>query len=145
MQTPDRWDAHALASRFHAGAALLAVPQRQLPKGTFSTVGFMRSLDLAHMPPLHRDGLDRLAKKVEVVRRVDDFYANGWLPHADARPVEPPVLTSIHLLFAAAGIASGDFKWVNTALKMCDGICGTDWSQGEGVCESLRAFLEEHP
>ena len=66
--------------------------------------------------------LERLSRKVEVGRRLLAAYADGFGKPVDSQPVRADVLPYLASLFVFAGLARGDWKFLNTAMKMQDGI-----------------------
>lgn len=66
--------------------------------------------------------LERLSRKVEVGRRLLAAYIDGFGKPVDDRPVRAEVSTYLACLFVFAGLARGDWKFLNTAMKMQDGI-----------------------
>lgn len=66
--------------------------------------------------------LERLSRKVEVGRRLLAAYADGVGKPIDSKPVRAEVLPYLASLFVFVGLARGDWKFLNTAMKMQDGI-----------------------
>ncbi|WP_377845042.1 hypothetical protein [Bosea sp. UC22_33] len=66
--------------------------------------------------------LEQLSRKVEVGRRLRAAYIDGFGKPVDDRPVRVDVSTYLACLFMFVGLARGDWKFLNTAMKMQDGI-----------------------
>lgn len=134
---------HALALRFREGLEDVE-PVSTLPPGVaVSLHAFLHSVDVDMPSSAHQQILERLSKKVEVVRKVHDLYDQQWRVHKAAQEAGPQVMAALYRLFALIGIACQDMKWVNTALKMSDDICGVDWQKDPDVRDGLLGFLAE--
>ena len=88
--------------------------------------------------------LERLSRKVEVGRRLLAAYADGFGKQVDSQPVRADVLPYLASLFVFVGLARGDWKFLNTAMKMQDGILvDRPVTLPDAFDRALRACLDE--
>jgi hypothetical protein len=66
--------------------------------------------------------LEQLARKVEVGKRLRASYLGGLGASIEDVPADPAVVQYLGALFVYVGLTRGDWKLLNTAMKMEGGI-----------------------
>ena len=97
----------------------LPVPQGG---GGFATETFIAGLSAAPLSPAQVRVMERLAKKVEVARKLCRGYAEDMGKPLDATPTAPGYAEALAAAFFHHGLLRNDWKWINTVLKLDWGI-----------------------
>ncbi len=102
---------------------LASLPAGRSRGGGFSTERFVREQAAKDTPSSRREirVLDRLCKKVDVVRRLAAGYSRRLSRPAGPEPARPDFAVGLCALFLREAEAQNDPKFLNTALKMLDG------------------------
>lgn len=100
-----------------------ALPQPR-PAEEFSTEHFLHGIraGTTMFDADCRAKLDRLVKKVEVVRRVSRGYSRDLSSTVDSRPIAPEYARYMAALYLHRAVVESDPKFLNCALKLSDGI-----------------------
>lgn len=106
----------ALREMLAAALKSLASPEQPATEGIILDPALLTADDAAVAV------LEQLSRKVEVGRRLRAAYIDGFGKPVDDRPVRAEVSTYLACLFVFAGLVRGDWKFLNTAMKMQDGI-----------------------
>lgn len=103
---------------------VLRLPAPRDATDGFATATFVRRLAGEAGSALADDDaaiLERLSKKVEVVRRLSAVYAPDLSTVVDRSPVSADVAVALCGVYLATAFQRRDLKWLNTSLKMLDG------------------------
>lgn len=107
-------------------SALAHLLHRALPApmeaGGFATEPFIASLDPATPAACDRVTLERLSRKAEVARKLYRSYQPDLSKPASQEPARPEFALYLAVYYLHAGCALGDWKWINTGVKMTEGI-----------------------
>lgn len=100
---------------------LAALPPARPAVGGFSVEGFIAGLPT--LPDSEIESvLEKLSKKVEVSRRLRLFYSADLSKPLGDEVLAPGYAESLAAAFLHFGLVRGDWKWLNTVLKMEWGI-----------------------
>jgi hypothetical protein len=88
----------------------------------FVTEAFIAGLSPTPLSPAQVPVLERLAKKVEVARRLCRSYTEDMGKPLDATPIAPGYAEALAAAFFHHGLLRKDWKWINTVLKLDWGI-----------------------
>jgi len=88
----------------------------------FDTERFIRSLDFDDVASCDRTTLERLTRKIEVARKLYQAYQPDLSKASSETPVRVGFVLYLMLYYIHAGRLLGDWKWVNTGVKMMEGI-----------------------
>jgi len=111
-----------------ASLELLAGLRTGLPaprdrQGAFATEPCLAGLELDALAPCD-PVLERLAKKIEVPRKLLAYYTPDLARASAPEPVAPAYAVYACAAYLAIADRFGDLKFLNTALKLVDGILG---------------------
>ncbi|GMV55112.1 MAG: hypothetical protein AMXMBFR6_09170 [Betaproteobacteria bacterium] len=113
-------------------------PPHQAPLGALSALDLDEALcskSWADLTAEAEANLDRLRKKIEVVRKLYRYYLPDMSGPANPTPLSPEALQRLCALLLKAALLRNDMRYLNSALKLLDGILDQD----EGIFqEDLR-------
>lgn len=89
--------------------------------------------------------LEALARKVEVAGRVHELYDSELRTPASESLLDPALLPTLGAAFLDAAERGGDLKWLNTALKLNQGVLHEPPFGGDASLEARIARLLERP
>lgn len=98
-----------------------ALPTPQGGAG-FATEPFIAGLSSSPLSPAEVEVMERLAKKIEVARKLCRGYAQDMGKPLDAAPAAPGYAEALAAAFFHHGLLRDDWKWINTVLKLDWGI-----------------------
>jgi hypothetical protein len=88
--------------------------------------------------------LEALARKIEVARRLHESYDATLGRPASATLLDPAWLPALGAAFLDAAERMRDLKWLNTALKLQDGVLREPSFAGDAALEArIRRMLEQ--
>lgn len=99
---------------------------RELPApvevADFNTERFIVSLDPEQVASCDRATLERLTRKIEVARKLYQSYQPDLSKPSSQTPVRSAFALYLTVFYFHAGLVLGDWKWINTGVKMTEGI-----------------------
>lgn len=104
------------------GAAIRSQLPPAMGGGGFDTEQFIASLDVQALSDADASSLERLTRKIEVGRKLVKSYEAGLSKIRDGSPVRSEFALLLAVLFFQAGMVRRDWKWINTGVKMVEGI-----------------------
>ena len=130
-------------------AALLRELTRALPtpQGSegFATEVFIAGLSPEPLDPVQVRIMEKLAKKVEVARKLCRGYGGELGKPLEIVPIAPEYAEALAVAFFHHGLFREDWKWINTVLKLDWGILTTpEFRMPEGLVKLLDDLLGEH-
>ena len=105
----------------------------------FSVVEFLTALDRGAVAD--HSVLEALARKVEVARRVHERYDAGLRAPVSEAILAASWVPALGAAFLDAAERTGDLKWLNSALKLQDGVLREPLFTGHPALEERIARL----
>lgn len=122
-----------------------SLPKPQFKANAFSVECFLQNLAIGEemRHPENHQVLERLCKKIEVPRRLYAFYELDLSKASGDDEVHGAYITYLCCLYLYSAAAFHDFKHLNTALKLLDGVLQqTQPSDFGRLAEYSRTILE---
>ena len=88
----------------------------------FCTERFIASLDPKNVELCDRVTLERLTRKIEVARKLYQAYQPDLSKATSDVPARSEFAVYLAIYYLHAGYSLGDWKWINTGVKMTEGI-----------------------
>ncbi|WP_293800219.1 hypothetical protein [uncultured Bosea sp.] len=124
--------------------SIRALPVPQGSEG-FATEVFIAGLSPDSLDPVQVRTMEKLAKKVEVARKLCRGYAGELGKPLEIAPIAPEYVEVLAAAFLHHGLSREDWKWINTVLKLDWGILTTpEFRLPEGLAKLLDDLLGEH-
>lgn len=123
--------------------SISALPAPQGSEG-FATEVFIASLSPDPLDPVQIRIMEKLAKKVEVARKLCRGYAGELGKPREIAPIASEYVEVLAAAFVHHGLSREDWKWINTVLKLDWGILTTpEFRVSEGLAKLLDDLLGE--
>ncbi|MCM8594228.1 hypothetical protein [Accumulibacter sp.] len=93
---------------------------------TLDLEGALHSQAWSNLTPEADAQLDRLRKKIEVARKLCRYYVSDLSRAAEPTPLAAAAVRRLCVLLLKAALVRDDARYLNSALKLLDGVLGRD-------------------